>query len=264
MSANCWRAAAERGPAVKSFDIHFDKEGDTMNVLITGAGRREALGYNLVRRCLERGDTVIATVCRPSEALAELWRADPERLHVLTMDIASSESVRAAATDAAKIVPCIDLMINNAVTTSPDCGKEFMQTNLDYIAGVIDVGAVGPLRVIQAWMPLLEKSASALVVNISSEAGSIGACYRTSMIDYAMAKAALNMATMTLHNAFADKPALNILCVHPGWMRTNAGNAEAPLLPYEHAQTLLDLFEFKRTDKTGPVFVDYTGKPYPW
>ena len=129
MSANCWRAAAERGPAVKSFDIHFDKEGDTMNVLITGAGRREALGYNLVRRCLERGDTVIATVRRPSEALAELWRADPERLHVLTMDIASSESVRAAATDAAKIVPCIDLMINNAVTTSPDCGKEFMQTN---------------------------------------------------------------------------------------------------------------------------------------
>ena len=142
MSANCWRAASERGPAVKSFDIHFDKEGDTMNVLITGAGRREALGYNLVRRCLERGDTVIATVRRPSEALAELWRADPERLHVLTMDIASSESVRAAAADAAKIVPCIDLMINNAVTTSPDCGKEFMQTNLDYIAGVIDVGAV--------------------------------------------------------------------------------------------------------------------------
>ena len=47
-------------------------------------------------------------------------------------------------------------------------------------------------------------------------------------------------------------------------MRTNAGNAEAPLLPYEHAQTLLDLFESKRTDKTGPVFVDYTGKPYPW
>lgn len=43
-----------------------------MNVLITGAGRREALGYNLVRRCLERGDTVIATVRRPSEALAEL------------------------------------------------------------------------------------------------------------------------------------------------------------------------------------------------
>lgn len=222
MSANCWRAAAERGPAVKNFDIHFDKEGDTMNVLITGAGRREALGYNLVRRCLERGDTVIATVRRPSEALAELWRADPERLHVLTMDIASSESVRAAAADAAKIVPCIDLMINNAVTTSPDCGKEFMQTNLDYIAGVIDVGAVGPLRVIQAWMPLLEKSASALVVNISSEAGSIGACYRTSMIDYAMAKAALNMATMTLHNAFADKPALNILCVHPGCAPTRA------------------------------------------
>lgn len=27
-----------------------------------------------------------------------------------------------------------NLVVNNAVTTSPDCGKEFMDTNLDYIA----------------------------------------------------------------------------------------------------------------------------------
>ena len=41
-------------------------------VLITGAGRPQALGFNLVRRCLERGDTVLATVRRPSPALEEL------------------------------------------------------------------------------------------------------------------------------------------------------------------------------------------------
>lgn len=38
-------------------------------VFITGTGRKEALGFNLVLRYLEQGDTVIATVRKPSEAL---------------------------------------------------------------------------------------------------------------------------------------------------------------------------------------------------
>ena len=112
-------------------------------------------------------------------------------------------------------------------------------------------------------MPLLKKSTiGALVVNISSEAGSIGKCYRTFYIDYGM-KAALNMATMTMHNYFKNEPNINIICIHPGWIRTNPGNNEAPLIPYEHARTLLELFETKRHDKEGPVFITYTGEPYP-
>lgn len=114
-------------------------------------------------------------------------------------------------------------------------------------------------------MPLLKKSTiGALVVNISSEAGSIGECYRTFYIDYSMEKAALNMATMTMHNYFKNEPNINIICIHPGWIRTNPGNNEAPLIPYEHARTLLELFETKRHDKEGPVFITYTGEPYPW
>lgn len=34
-----------------------------------------------------------------------------------------------------------------------------------------------------------------------------------------------------------------IICLHPGWMRTNEGNAAAPLVHYDHAQMLLALFE---------------------
>ena len=37
-----------------------------------------------------------------------------------------------------------------------------------------------------------------------------------------------------------------------------------PLLPYEHAETLRLLFETKRHDKEGPVFITWTGEPYPW
>ena len=236
-----------------------------MNVFITGTGREMALGFNFVRRYLEQGDHVIATIRKPSPALEKLAEKWPGKLDILTMDIGNTESVNAAAAKAAELVPCIDLLINNAVTTSPDCGKEALEANLDYIAGVVDVGAVGPVRVIKALLPLLKKSAgTALIANISSEAGSIGKCYRTTMLDYAMAKCALNMATMTLRNSFKGDPKLNIICVHPGWVRTSPAQAAAPFDPYDSAEILRKLFEEKRCDFEGPVFVQYDGTEYPW
>ena len=234
-------------------------------VLITGTGRPYALGFNLVKRYLENGDTVFASIRRPSEALEKLAEVYPDTLRIVTMDIASTASVGAAAAQVSGMTDSLDLIINNAVTASKDTMKELPDFDLDQVAPAVDVGAVGPLRVLKAFLPLLRKSAiGALVVNISSEAGSIGKCYRTFYIDYGMEKAALNMATMTMHNYFKDEPGLNIICVHPGWIRTNPGNSEAPLDPYEHAETLRVLFESRRHDKLGPVFITYTGEAYPW
>ena len=237
----------------------------SQTVLITGTGRPYALGFNLVRRYLENGDTVFASVRRPSEALEALRDGYPGRLHILTMDISSTESVSAAAREAETLTDHLDLIINNATTASADTMKELPDFNLDLIAPAVDVGAVGPIRVMKAFLPLLRRSAvGALVVNISSEAGSIGKCYRTFYLDYGTEKAALNMLTMTVRNWIKDDPNLNIICVHPGWIRTNPGNTEAPLDPYEHAETLRKLFETRRHDKEGPVFITWEGEPYPW
>ncbi len=234
-------------------------------VLITGTGRPYALGFNLVRRYLEHGDRVFASIRRPSEALEDLQKSYPDQLHILTMDIADTASVNAAAEEAKRLTPCLDLIINNATTASADTMKELPDFDLDLVAPAVNVGAVGPIRVLKAFLPLLKKSEiGALVVNISSEAGSIGKCYRAYYLDYGTEKAALNMLTMTMHNYFKDDPNLNIICLHPGWIRTNPGNTEAPLLPYEHAETLRHLFETKRHDKEGPVFITYTGEAYPW
>ena len=234
-------------------------------VLITGTGRPYALGFNLVRRFLENGDRVLASVRRPSEALEALKQEYPGQLYVLTMDIASTESVNAASRDAQKFTDHLDLIINNATTASADTMKELPEFDLDLIAPAVNVGAVGPIRVLKAFLPLLKKSTmGALVVNISSEAGSIGKCYRTYYLDYGTEKAALNMLTMTMRNYFRDDPSLNIFCLHPGWIRTNPGNTEAPLDPYDHAETLRLLFETKRHDKNGPVFITHTGEAYPW
>ena len=75
----------------------------SQTVLITGTGRPYALGFNLVKRYLEAGDTVFAAIRRPSEALDALRKEYPDRLYILMMDISSTESVNAAAMQAEKI-----------------------------------------------------------------------------------------------------------------------------------------------------------------
>ena len=57
----------------------------SQNVMITGTGRRSALGFNLVLRYLEAGDNVVATIRKESEALSELKEEYGERLHIVNM-----------------------------------------------------------------------------------------------------------------------------------------------------------------------------------
>ena len=88
----------DRMAETRSGSVIRRKEGNmSQAVLITGTGRPYALGFNLVRRYLENGDRVFASVRRPSEALEALKKEYPDRLHILMMDISSTESVNAAA-----------------------------------------------------------------------------------------------------------------------------------------------------------------------
>ncbi len=235
-------------------------------VMVTGAGRSFALGFNLVLRYLENGDKVVATVRKNSPELTELKEKYGDMLEILIMDIGSTESVVNAQKELAEKLDHLDLIINNAVTVSPDCDKEFFEANLDYIANTVNVTSVGAMRVIKAFYPMLKKSSdTALIINISSEAGSITKCYRTNMIDYGMAKAALNMATMNLVNTFKNDNQINIFCVHPGWIRTNGKEDNpAPLSSYDAAEILRKLFEDKWYDLTGPRFITNEGKEYPF
>ena len=238
----------------------------SQNVMITGAGKAVGLGFNMVLRYLEAGDNVVATVRKPCAELEELKIKYSDKLIVLTMDIGNTESVQAAAEELSKKLSHLDLLINNAVSVSPDCDKGFFDANLDYIAKTVDITAVGAMRVIKAFYPLLKKSEmTALIMNISSEAGSISKCYRTNLIDYGMAKAALNMATMNLVNTFKGDKSINIFCVHPGWIRTDGKpDNPAPLSSYEAAEILRLLFEKKRNDFDGHRFITNLDEDYPF
>ena len=241
---------------------------EAMNVMITGTGRKSGLGYNLVLRYLESGNQVIATVRKPSEDLETLQKEYEGRLTILTMDIGNMSSVEEARS--ALKVDHIDLLINNA-TIAADYEKGFFDVNFDNIPKTVNVAAVGAMRVIKAFYDLLLKSEmTAMIINVSSEAGSISRCYRTTGIDYGMAKAALNMATMNIVNTFKEqgvftKRGVNIFCIHPGWIRTDGREDNpAPLSSYEAAGILMELFEKRREDFEGHRFITNEGEDYPF
>ena len=235
-------------------------------VMVTGTGRSYALGYNIALRYLEAGDTVIATIRKPSADIDVLKEKYGDQLIVATMDLLSTDSVNAAAREVAGLVDHIDTLINNAVGVAPDVDKGFFDADLDNIPRTLDLISVGTLRVIKAFYPLLIKaSGTALIMNISSEAGSIEKCYRTTGMDYGMGKAALNMATMYLYNTLKDDHKVNIFAVHPGWIRTNGKpDNPAPLSSYEAAGILKDLFAARREDFTGHRFITNEGIDYPF
>jgi len=238
----------------------------SQNIMITGAGKAVGLGFNLVLRYLEAGDNVVATIRKPCIELESMKKQYGNRLIILTMDISSTDSVNSAANELTPQMDHIDILINNAVSVSPDCDKGFFDADLDYIAKTVDITAVGAMRVIKAFYTLLTNSPeTSLIMNISSEAGSISKCYRTNMIDYGMAKAALNMATMNLYNTFKDERKVNIFCVHPGWIRTDGRpDNPAPLSSYEAAEILRELFEKKRNDFEGHRFITNLDEDYPF
>ena len=71
-------------------------------VLITGTGRPYALGFNLVKRYLEHGDTVFASIRRPSEALEELQR------RLIPAGFSGPSSISSAAKEKLLKLPCMD------------------------------------------------------------------------------------------------------------------------------------------------------------
>lgn len=230
------------------------------NVLIAGASR--GLGRNFVRKYLEDGWQVFAGV-RRTDSLADLKEEYPDSLYAVAMDVSDTASVQEAAEQVKRVTDRIDLLINNAGIHSATSYEVLEKADLDECREVYDVNALGPLRVVKAFLSLIPTDGTGMIVNISSDSGSIGTAGRIKEFDYCMSKAALNMATKLLDNYLADR-SIRLLAVQPGWMRTDMGGQNADLDPYDAAAQLVRLFgEMDRTDRE-PLFVGNDGTQIPW
>ncbi len=230
-------------------------------VFITGA--EKGLGLALTQRFLQAGTRVFAGQYQADSDLPQLAESFPQAFTAIPLDVTQLDSVRAAAGRVAELTPALDLLINNAgihlETRTPLPEIDLTQLPL---FETMNVNTFGPLRVVQQFLPLLEKGDRTQIVNISSEASSITNCWRESEFAYSMSKAALNMESKILQNYLKPR-GFTVLAIHPGWMRTDMGGAEADIEAGEAAEGIFQLAE-KDWHPDDPIYMDYHGQPLPW
>lgn len=228
-------------------------------VLITGASR--GLGYALADSYASAGFYVIACARNvDSSALQKLKGTYKDNIYVVAMDVAKTDSVEKAATQIELAVSSIDIVINNAAIHSEDSSLELEKINVDNCLETYNVNALGALRVAKAFISLLDKGYLKVLVNISSEAGSISNCNRGKEFDYCMSKAALNMESKMLQNYLKDRN-IKVLAIHPGWIKTEMGGPNADISSSEAAKGIIDITEKYRQGEKELLYIDYTGKP---
>jgi NAD(P)-dependent dehydrogenase (short-subunit alcohol dehydrogenase family) len=231
------------------------------NIVITGASR--GLGFYMAREFLAQGDQVYALIRKASPAFLTLEQTYGPQVRWLPCDVSDTASVNAAAKKLAALIDHADILINNA-GVNLDLGNvvDYTRTNFDDMAKTFAINTAGPMRVVQALVPLLKPGS--LSVAISSGAGSI--TYSTEVeveIAYRVSKAALNMA-MRLYGNTVKKQGVRMLLVDPGWMHTDMGGPAAPCDPEENARLIVELLNRADAIPAERLFVNYKGEEVPW
>jgi NAD(P)-dependent dehydrogenase (short-subunit alcohol dehydrogenase family) len=229
-------------------------------VLVTGASK--GLGLCLAEAFATAEHRVFAGYREPSAGLEGLRARFGDRLIPVRLDVTAASSVRAACDEVTKQTDALEILLNNAAILPEGARGPLERLNIEAGLAMFDTNSLGPLRVTQAFLPLLRAGKRKLVVNVSSEAGSIADCWRTDDHLYCMSKAALNMQSAILKNDL-EPGGFEILVVQPGWMRTDMGGAKADIHPKESADGIVELTRTKRAPGD-PFYVDYLGKPLRW
>jgi len=206
--------------------------------LITGASR--GIGRELACRLSDKGWRVLAGCRSPDDA--DLPEA-VERHLLDTADYASIDALAARLTG----VP-IDLLVNNAGSYGPQ-GFPDGQTyqafgTIDYAvwADVLRVNLFGPMKMAEAFADHLAVSERKLIVNMSSDLGSVANNSFGGSHAYRTSKAALNMLTKGLSIDLAPR-GITVVSMAPGWTRTKLGGAMAPLSVEESVTGQIAVFE---------------------
>ena len=214
-------------------------------VLITGAYR--GLGYEVARQLSARGWKVFVTARRREQGAAAAARL--KNASFVELDINND----AGAAAAAKTVPELDVLINNAAIIE-DGDQDILTMRPELVSRTIATNALGTLQVTQAFVSHLLKSSAGRIVNVSSGAGQLSDMGTWSPA-YSISKTTLNAITCIFAAALKDKGiAVNSVC--PGWCRTEMGGPGAPRSVEQGADGIVWLAADAPQDKTGLFWRD--------
>lgn len=250
--------APEVRPETSEDDPRRDR---VFRILVSGTSR--GLGLEFVRQYLAAGHRVfgLARNSQRSKGLMALAREHPDTLTALTCDVTDEGQVREAARATAARADGLEIVINNAGIGGWRGGIDDL--DMDQVRDVFETNALGPLRVSQAFLPLLRRGrAPRRLVHITSLMGSIGDNRSGGSYPYRISKVALNMASVNLAHELRDEEIVSVV-LHPGWVRTDMGGPGATLSVDEAVGALIDTIDDLTMEHTGG-FYDRLGEALPW
>eukprot|EP00117_Sycon_ciliatum_P003630 scpid63322/ scgid8342/ Uncharacterized oxidoreductase C663.08c len=250
------------------------------SVLITGANR--GIGLEMVRQMLASSAAPACLIATHrsspgsgSVVSLEELKSRHSNLHLVQLDVVSDRSIQSAAEVVTGLLgdTGLNLLINNSgYAQRTTC---LGQVTSDSLLAHFHVNAVGPIMVLKALKPLLEKAAvaasskseygiqRAAVVHIASTLGSLtNACVEMRMDEYRASKAALNMLGRQVGFELLQAGIVSLL-LHPGWVKTDMGTEDAPLTPSASVASMFERMAELNKEKSGTL-IDYTGRVLPW
>jgi hypothetical protein len=138
----------------------------TKVILITGASKRDGVGYHLCKELLAHGHRIIATSRTPEQSdLINDKLATESELSIRSLDLCSKESIKTFTQGVLDDYGSIDVLVNNAaqVVVGPTeaAGEEDITTTFQS-------KVFGPLALIRAFLPGMREQNSGIITTTGS------------------------------------------------------------------------------------------------
>ena len=228
--------------------------------LVTGANK--GIGYEIAAGLGALGWSVgvgARDEQRREAAVAKLRAAGADAFGV-PLDVTDDASVAAAAGLIEEHAGRLDVLVNNAGITG---GAPQAPTTVDpaTVRAAVETNVIGVIRVTNAMLPLLRRSASPRIVNMSSSVGSLtlqttpGAETGPIAAAYSPSKTFLNAVTVQYAKELHDTNILiNAAC--PGFVATDLNGFRGVRTPQQGAAIAIQLATLPDDGPTGGFFDD--------
>jgi NAD(P)-dependent dehydrogenase (short-subunit alcohol dehydrogenase family) len=227
-------------------------------ILITGANR--GIGLELSEQFAADGWTVLACCRNPADAealLALASRYPAIELYALDVtDYAQMSSLSAQLRDRS-----IDILLSNAGIYGPR-GANFGDVEAAAWREVFEVNSIAPMMLVQAFVEQVAASPQKLVAVISSKMGSIADNGSGGSYIYRSSKTAVNQVVRNISIDLAGR-GISVLSLHPGWVQTEMGGANAETSVGDSAAGLKAILQRAGPEQNGQ-FLEFNGAPIPW
>jgi len=234
--------------------------------LVTGANK--GIGYEIAAGLGALGWSVGvgARNAERRDAAVEKLRAGGVDAFGVPLDVTDDASVTAAARLVEERAGRLDVLVNNAGVTG-GMQQEPTTADLATVRTAVETNVIGVMRVTNAMLPLLRRSAAPRIVNMSSGVGSLtlqttpGAETGPLSAAYSPSKSMLNAVTVQYAKELRDTNILiNAAC--PGYVATDLNGFRGHRTPEQGAAIAVRLATLPDDGPTGGYFNDDGALPW--